>query len=159
MDNVSLPLPCFDLFDDEEFFLLDEVVLAISVKCPDLVFTLDTAWMVIKKMEIEVAVFPALRSERMNVQGKLNPRVASSSFVNKITKRNAIRLYELACGCVVQSGREQKQESKYDGWQQRVNREYGKNKMQSHSDICRRLHKELGTSEANLKRRTKNPKK
>ncbi|SKA87925.1 hypothetical protein SAMN02745130_02898 [Thiothrix eikelboomii] len=47
---------------------------------------------------------------------------------------------------------------KYDEWQAAVNDEYSKNNRQSHSAICARLAKSLGTSAENLRRRTTNPK-
>lgn len=47
---------------------------------------------------------------------------------------------------------------KYDQWQEAVNSEYLKNKLQSHLAICARLAKSLGTPPETLRRRTKNPK-
>ena len=49
--------------------------------------------------------------------------------------------------------------NKYEEWQKRVDEEYIKNKMQSHTAICSRLFKELGTTHGNLLRHTKNPRK
>lgn len=48
---------------------------------------------------------------------------------------------------------------KYDEWQAAVNNEYLKNNRQSHTAICERIARSLGTSPENLRRRTKNPKR
>lgn len=48
---------------------------------------------------------------------------------------------------------------KYDEWQAAVNNEYLKNNLQSHTAICERIARSLGTSPENLRRRTKNPKR
>ena len=47
---------------------------------------------------------------------------------------------------------------KYERWQNRVDKEYSKNKRLSHSGVCTRLASELGTTPENLRRRTSSPK-
>lgn len=56
-------------------------------------------------------------------------------------------------------GKSEKRIQRDAEWQQRVDEEWQKNKMQSHSSVCMKLCKELGTSHGNLLRRTKNPRK